>query len=236
MTETMRKVAVKRTGRGKNKKVTPRKSLGVVFEHLPMNLEQHLEARDEADELTAGEVLQISLQILRAAAHLHAHGLVHFDLKLNNFLCDPRTGRVVLSDFGTAKKVRPDAHWRLRMHPMLPPEGNPAHRAPEVIAAVDRIVKSEAEGQVWVEKQAAFACGVLLYEVAMSAHPYGEYPGGLGPHDAHGALESLEALPDWEEVARFVSQPFAQAVRGLVRCAPGGRSSIAATLLELQQL
>ena len=90
MSKDMRDLATKVTGWGDNRKETPRKSLGVVFEYLPKNLEEHLEAR--GDDLSAEEVVAIAVQILRAAQHLHAHRVVHFDLKRDNFLVDPSTG------------------------------------------------------------------------------------------------------------------------------------------------
>ena len=90
MSKDMRDLATKETGRGDNRKATPRKSLGVVFEYLPKNLEEHLTAR--GNDISAEEVVSIAVQILRAAQHLHAHQVVHFDLKRDNFLVDPSTG------------------------------------------------------------------------------------------------------------------------------------------------
>ena len=88
----------------------------------------------------------------------------------------------MLSDFGTAQHVPPGAHnggrWMLPVHPFHPPDGNTAHRAPEVLAAVRRVTKKNANKTypVAVEKQSAFACGVLLYEIALNAHPFDDYP------------------------------------------------------------
>ena len=55
--------------------------------------------------------------------------------------------------------------WVLPVHPFHPPEGNQAHRAPEVLTATRRVTKKRGNRTypVPVEKQAAFACGVLLY-------------------------------------------------------------------------
>ena len=64
----------------------------------------------------------------------------------------------------------------MEVHPRYPPEGNQAHRAPEVIAAVRKITSGDAEGEVDMEKQGAWACGTLLYQVTMLDMPFGGYP------------------------------------------------------------
>ena len=96
---------------------------------------------------------------------------------------------MVLSDFGTAQKVA-DARWLLKVHPLNPPGGNQAHRAPEVWAAVQTLSGGKVVGRVPVEKQAAWACGVLLFEVAVNDHPFGDYPN-------HGVLAEDLPQPDW---------------------------------------
>ena len=133
---------------------------------------------------------------------------------------------MVLSDFGTAQKVT-DARWLLDVHPLHPPSGNQAHRAPEVWAAVQALSGGEDVGRVPVEKQAAWACGVLLFEVAVNDHPFGDYPN-------HGVLAEDLPQPDWGEVRRCVSERFVRVVQGLLQCEPAARSSVADALLALQ--
>ena len=104
MSKDMRDLATKVTGWGDNRKETPRKSLGVVFEYLPKNLEEHLTAR--GNDISADEVVSIAVQILRAAQHLHAHRVVHFDFKLDNFLVDPSTGALPATTPPTCARAR----------------------------------------------------------------------------------------------------------------------------------
>ena len=51
--------------------------------------------------LPAGAVLQVLCDAAHAVASVHELGIVHYDLKEENFLVDDR-GHVVLADFGCA--------------------------------------------------------------------------------------------------------------------------------------
>ena len=62
--------------------------------------------------LSAEVVLRLGGGIAAAAAHLHGRGLMHGDLYAHNVLWDRLRGDAVLSDFGAASRLPPDAdHW-----------------------------------------------------------------------------------------------------------------------------
>ncbi len=54
-------------------------------------------------------LLRLAAGMAAAAAHLHARGLLHGDLYAHNVLWDGRDGKAVLSDFGGASFLQPDA-------------------------------------------------------------------------------------------------------------------------------
>ncbi|XP_061126788.1 hormonally up-regulated neu tumor-associated kinase homolog A [Syngnathus typhle] len=76
------------------------------------------------------EVRRYTRQILAAVAHLHQHGVVHRDLKIENFLLDQHNN-IKIVDFGLSNTVKSES---------LPPEllstqcGSPAYAAPELLA------------------------------------------------------------------------------------------------------
>ncbi len=65
--------------------------------------------------LAPAAALGIARGVARAAAHLHARGLLHGDLYAHNILWDGAAGEAVLSDFGAASALPPGAAgaaWR----------------------------------------------------------------------------------------------------------------------------
>ncbi|XP_061609228.1 hormonally up-regulated neu tumor-associated kinase [Phyllopteryx taeniolatus] len=76
------------------------------------------------------EVRRYARQILSAVAHLHQRGVVHRDLKIENFLLDEHNN-IKIVDFGLSNTLRSES---------LPPEllstqcGSPAYAAPELLA------------------------------------------------------------------------------------------------------
>ena len=89
-------------------------------------------AGDCAAALAAGAPLGTSLgprlmgELFGAVAHLHAHEIVHADLKPSNFLLD-HMGRLKLCDLGAAARL---AHGSGRSTLV----GSPAYLAPEIVA------------------------------------------------------------------------------------------------------
>lgn len=126
----------------------PGRSLGRVIAEEPIPLER---------------AIDLCAQILSALAATHAAGIIHADVKSDNFLVERRQGRdhVTLIDFGLALAV--DAPVDLDVedgHVMV--SGTPEYMAPEVVGGDAPMPASDLYG-----------AGVILYELLTGATPFG---------------------------------------------------------------
>ncbi|XP_037101259.1 hormonally up-regulated neu tumor-associated kinase homolog A [Syngnathus acus] len=76
------------------------------------------------------EVRRYTRQILAAVAHLHQHGVVHRDLKIENFLLDQHNN-IKIVDFGLSNTVKSES---LPLELLSTQCGSPAYAAPELLA------------------------------------------------------------------------------------------------------
>jgi serine/threonine-protein kinase len=104
----------------------------------------------------------IMLQVCRALAHAHAHGILHRDVKPENIMV--RTDGVVkLMDFGISHMVDLE---RLTVTGQL--LGSPAYMAPEHV-----------EGRALDFRTDVFAVGIVLYQLTVGKLPFE----GKNPHE-----------------------------------------------------
>ena len=101
--------------------------------------------------LDVAEAARIARDIALALGAAHASGIVHRDVKPSNVLIDRRAGTAKLTDFGAAKRERPDAQ-ALTAHGQT--VGTPRYMAPEQING-DPV---DARTDLW-------ALGATLYEM-----------------------------------------------------------------------
>lgn len=117
-------------------------------------------------------------QMLAAVSYLHKHGIVHRDLKLENFLfTSPDEGaELVMIDFGLSKHFETGQHHH-------DPCGTPYTVAPEIIRGD------------YDEKVDMWALGVITYLILSGETPFG----GLDEEDNQEVKERiLRAHPDFE--------------------------------------
>ncbi|KAL0637766.1 Cell division control protein 7 [Maublancomyces gigas] len=72
---------------------------------------KHVDFRGYFRALTIPDVRLYFRSLFAALSHVHAHGIIHRDIKPTNFLYDYRCGRGVLVDFGLAEREGTDSQW-----------------------------------------------------------------------------------------------------------------------------
>ncbi|KAL2306685.1 hypothetical protein Nmel_004615 [Mimus melanotis] len=80
--------------------------------------------------LMESEVRRYTRQILSAVEHLHCQGIVHRDLKIENFLLD-ENNNIKIIDFGLSNTTRFEGLSQELLHTQC---GSPAYAAPELLA------------------------------------------------------------------------------------------------------
>ena len=98
-------------------------------------------------------------QLVSAIDFMHARGVVHRDLKLENVLLDASKRYIKLADFGLSAYVEDGASTRL-----VTPCGSPHYAAPEVIVGMPYLGPPT---DVW-------SCGVILYALLTGKLPFVE--------------------------------------------------------------
>src|ERR1041384_3113334 len=104
----------------------------------------------------------VALQVCRALAHAHAHGILHRDVKPENIMIR-NDGVVKLMDFGISHMVDLE---RLTVTGQL--LGSPAYMAPEHV-----------EGRPLDFRTDVFAIGIVLYQLTVGKLPFE----GKNPHE-----------------------------------------------------
>ena len=121
-------------------------------------------ARVIAEEpLPLPRVIELFGQVLAALGAIHTAGVVHADVKSDNFLVESRDGRdhVTMIDFGLARfaAATPDVELE-DGEPIV--SGTPEYMAPEVVCGEPPVAASDLYG-----------AGVILYELLTGATPFG---------------------------------------------------------------
>jgi len=161
--------------------------------------------------LTIGETAGIAGEVASGLDALHAHGIVHRDVKAANVMLDV-DGHVALTDFGLAKGQRYTA-----LTTMGQIVGSPAYLAPERI----RRQETTPAGDI-------YALGCLVYECLA----------GRPPFNATSVFQlavahMTEDAPSLAEIRRDVTPALDAAVRTAMAKDPARRPVTAAAFADL---
>lgn len=174
------------------------------------------------------KTLHVTEQLLEAVLYLEENLIRHLDLKLSNLLM-AEDNRVLLCDFGCAVQFTDDS-FSLRYARGMLPGGNRAHLAPEVLNTHHRCrLDPSREGTLNYSRQASFAVGVLVYEIATGDHALTDYPLG---HTSNG----LVGYPSHAVASLPVCYPrsFCSIVQDLLHASPDKRLSVVEALKQLR--
>lgn len=132
----------------------------LVMEYVPGEALGQVSAEQPFSLARAVEVME---QILGALGAVHAAGVVHGDIKSDNFLVETVAGRdrVTLIDFGLARLA--DAPHELDVEQgEVMVSGTPEYMAPEIVGGAAATRASDL-----------YAAGVILYELLTGTTPFG---------------------------------------------------------------
>ena len=131
----------------------------LVMEHVPGRTLRRLLADDAVSLPRAVDLVE---QILTALGAAHDNGVVHGDVKSDNFLVGSAQGRdhVTLIDFGLARIDGTPAEPNTEQGEVMV-SGTPAYMAPEVICGEPPTASSDLYG-----------AGVILYELLTGTTPF----------------------------------------------------------------
>ena len=134
-----------------------RSSFAIVEEDYgACDLAHHIHGRT----LESLEFLDAAVQMAEALAQLHAQGIIHKDIHLANFLINPQTGEVKLTDFGMSSLIDGEVQ-----EPWDPDqiEGNLAYISPEQTGRMNRSIDSRSD---------LYSLGVCYYMMLTGEMPF----------------------------------------------------------------
>lgn len=183
--------------------------LGTTREGRPFVVMERLVGCPLATELRdrgaipATEAAVLGIQALAGLAAVHAEGLLHRDLKLDNlFLCDAGPGlprRVKLLDLGVAKVIGGEGPAPLTVRTDEGVSmGTPRFFSPE-----------QASGAPLDERSDLYAMGIVLYTLVAGRGPFDHLKRLADVLDAH--VHALPAPP-----SHYASQPIPPALEGVI--------------------
>ena len=189
--------------------------LYLIQEYIPgRTLRATMKLRE--GRMAIAETVSIALDIARALAAAHAHGVLHRDLKPENVLHTP-DGGIKVVDFGLAR-FEPGAGIagdETLTRPGATP-GTPGYMAPEVL-----------RGDPVDARADQFSFGVLLYELVAGEHPF------EGTDDITTVARILETEPSGLGPARpGCPEPLARVITTCLAKAPRDRYRTTAALVS----
>ena len=203
-----------------------RKGQFLVLDHHERNL------TDWTREATLPQSYEVTLrmteQIMQALLYLEKNRIRHLDVKPSNVLI-ASDNRPILCDFGCAVQF-PNLTFVLQYTRGVRFGGNRAHLAPEVLTSAHRCRHEPSkQGSINYYKQASFAAGILVCEIATGEHPLPDYPLGFSNQGTvQYTVQDLSPLP------QFYPKSFHSILNDLLRADPRKRLALDESLKQLE--
>ena len=204
----------------------PRKGQFLVLDHHQQNLTDWMNL--SSFPLSYDVTLRLTEQIMQALLYLEKNRIRHLDMKPSNILV-AHEDRPILCDFGCAIQF-PDVSFKLSYTRGMQVSGNKAHLAPEVLSST-HLCRHEPSRHTSIDylKQASFALGVLVCEIATGEHPLADYPLGFTTHGVvHYTPQDLYPLPE------PYPKSFRSIVGDLLKVEPDTRLSLGEAVKQLE--
>ncbi|XP_028461071.1 hormonally up-regulated neu tumor-associated kinase isoform X2 [Perca flavescens] len=165
----------------------------------------------ERKRLEEREVRRYTRQILSAVEHLHKHGIVHRDLKIENFLLDEHNN-IKIVDFGLSNTLKAES---LSLDLLNTQCGSPAYAAPELLAHR----KYGPKVDVW-------SVGVSMFAMLTGTLPFTVEPFNIKHLHQKMVNGEISSIPD------DVSKGAVAFVLSLLEPDPAKRPSVSAAMEE----
>lgn len=132
-------------------------NLYLFLEFFETDLLNYVQKRGPLPEATAKSVFK---QLADALAHMHKNQITHGDLKLENVLYDPESGRACLIDFGFSKQAIPGENRAVGV------SASPGYVAPEIL-------RKDGSGETYDPYPGdVYSLGVVLYSMVYGLFPF----------------------------------------------------------------
>ncbi|XP_040203695.1 hormonally up-regulated neu tumor-associated kinase homolog A-like [Rana temporaria] len=156
-------------------------------------------------KLEEKEVRKYARQIMSAMEHLHRHGIVHRDLKIENFLLD-ENGNIKIVDLGLSNTIKCEGLSQDLLNTQC---GSPAYAAPELLSNK----KYGPKVDVW-------SIGVSIYAMLTGTLPFTVEPFNI--KQLHQKMVNLEINP----IPRGVSTGAIRFIHTLLEPDPDKRPTV----------
>lgn len=181
----------------------------IVMERCDSTLYGHLDAQPRLTEKWLAQCFQ---QMLLGVSQIHSVGIVHRDIKPDNFLV--KGGVPKLCDFGLSAVLHKD---ELLLEGVV---GTAPYMSPEMLAEDD-----------YDEKTDLWSFGVVAYVLLLGKFPYFPKSGRVTADAVKASISDAKDLPDYRPAAVSMPPP-SDALAGIVRSLLARRPEERATVRE----
>ena len=99
----------------------------ILMEYMPFDLRNYFSTESHYKDLDENLLKKIAFQILKGLNALHKNRIIHFDIKPENILFDPKTNLVKITDFSLSQYITYDTDKNVLAnggtYPYMPVEG-----------------------------------------------------------------------------------------------------------------